>query len=79
MPIAAHLNVFSLGSYSMLLGMDWLFLNRTKVECYDKAIECFDDNREPRVLQGKKKSTSLRMVTDMQENHSYRKGCNLFC
>jgi len=50
MPTATHLNVLPLGSYNMLLGMDWLYLHRTKVDCYDKSIECVDDNGEPRVL-----------------------------
>ena len=57
MPTKTHLNVLLLVSYSMLLGMDWLYLHRTKVGCYDKAIECVDDNGEPRVFQGKKKTT----------------------
>ena len=45
--------------------MDWLYLHRTKVDFYDKAIECLDDNGEQRILQGKKKETSIRMVTTM--------------
>lgn len=61
----AYLNILPLGSYSMLLGMEWLYLHRTKVDCYDKAIECLDDKGEPRVLQGKKKATSVRMVIAM--------------
>ena len=46
MPTIAHLNVLPLGSYSMLLGMDWLYLQRTKVDCYEKDIEFLDDNGE---------------------------------
>ena len=57
--------------------MDWLYLHRTKVNCYEKEIECVDDNGEPRVLQGKKKATSVRMVTAMQAKHNHRKGCVL--
>jgi len=57
MPTLTHLNVFLLGSYSILLGMDWLYIHSTKVDCYDKSIECFDDNREKRVLSGKKEET----------------------
>ena len=78
MPIAIHLNFLPLGSYIMLLGMDWLYLHRTKVDSYDKSIECVDDNGEPRVLQGKKKATSVRIVTIMQAKPSRRKGCKLF-
>jgi len=51
-PTATHLKV-------LLLGMDWLYIHRTKVECYDKSIECVDDNGEPRVLQAKNKSHQL--------------------
>ena len=29
-------------------------------------------------MQGKKKPTSVRMVTAMQAKHSYRKGCVMF-
>jgi len=77
-PTATHLNVLALGFYSMLLGMDWLYFHRTNVDCYDKAIECVDDNEEPRVLEGKKKDTSITMVTVMQAKRSRRKGCTLF-
>ena len=57
----------------MLLGMDWLYLHGTKVDYYDKAIECVDDNGEPRVLQRKKNATLVRMVTSLQEKCSRRK------
>jgi len=60
-----HLNVLPLGSYSMLLGMHWLYLHRTKVDCFDKAIECVDDSGEKMTLQWKKKPTSVRLVTAM--------------
>ena len=50
----------------------------TKVDCYEKAIECMDDDGEKIILQGKKKPTSVRMVTAMQAKSSYRKGCVMF-
>ena len=78
MATAKNLNVLPLGSYNMLLGMDWLYLHRTKVDFYDKAIECVDDNGEPRVLHDNKKTTSVRMVTAMQAKRSCRKVCKLF-
>jgi len=61
----------------MLLDIDWLYLHRTEVNYYDKAIECVDENGEVRVLQGTKKATSIRMVTSMRENRSHKKGCVL--
>ena len=73
-----HLNVLPLGLYNMILGMDWIYIHRTKVDCFDKAIKCVDDNWESRVLQGKKKSTSFKMVIAMQSKNSRKKECVLF-
>ena len=70
MPTTTHLKVLPLGSYIMLLGMDWLYLHKTKVDFYDKVIECLDDNGEKRILQGKKKPTSVRMVSTIQAKRS---------
>ena len=78
MSTSEHLNIFPLGSYNMLLGMDWLYLHRTKVDFYDKSIECLDDNGEQQVLKGKKKETLFRMVTIMEEKHSRIKWRVLF-
>jgi len=50
MPTTKHLNVQSLGSYSMILGVDWLYLHKTKVDFCDKAIKCLDDNEENKIL-----------------------------
>jgi len=65
MPMSTHFNVLPLGSYSMFLGMDWIYLHETKVDCYDKVIECLDDHGEQRILQGNKKAMLVRMVTTM--------------
>lgn len=55
-----------------------MYLHRKKVDFYEKNIECADDNGELRVLQGKKKATSVRMATTMQAKRSHKKGCKLF-
>ena len=63
MPTSAHVNVLPFDSFSMILGMDWLYLYKTKVVLFEKAIECVNDSGEKTTLQGKKKPTSVRMVT----------------
>lgn len=78
MHTTTNLNLSPLGSYNMLLGMHWLFIHRTKVEFYEKVIECLDGYGEKEVFQGKKKPTLERMVTTIQSKCSRRKGCFLF-
>ena len=60
MPTSTHLNVLLLGSYNMLLGIDWLYLHRANVDCYENTIEFLYDDGEKRILQGKKNATSVR-------------------
>lgn len=38
-----HLNVFPIGSYDVLIGMDWLERHIAKtVDCFNKIVECVD-------------------------------------
>jgi len=78
MHTSTHLNVLPLGAHSMLLGMDWLFIHMTKVDCYEKAIGFLCDDGGKRVLQRKKKPTSVRMVIVIQAKHSHRNAFVLF-
>eukprot|EP00253_Pinus_taeda_P009960 PITA_09960 len=51
---------------------------RTKVDCFDKAIECVDDSCGKRTLKGKKKPTSVTMITTMHAKCSCIKICVVF-
>ena len=46
------LNVLSLGSYDVLIGMDWLEAHRVNLDCYNKTIECTDEEGNPVVVKG---------------------------
>ena len=48
----ANLNVLPLGSYGILIGMDWLEAHRVKLDCYNKTFECMDEEGNPRVVRG---------------------------
>ena len=43
------LNVLPLGSYDILIGMDWLKVHRVKLDCYNKNFECMDEEGNPRL------------------------------
>ena len=50
MSTSTHINVLPLVSYNMLLGMDWLYIHRTKVDYYDKDVECLDGDGERSIV-----------------------------
>ena len=77
-PTTTHLNLLPLGSYGMIFCINQLYLHRTKVDWYEKAIKCLDGNWENRFSEGKKKSTSIRIIISMQAKCSYTKWCVMF-
>ena len=45
------LNVLPLGSYDVLIGMDWLETHKVKLDYYNKTFECMDEEGNPRVVK----------------------------
>ena len=72
------LNVLPLGSYDVLIGMDWLEAHRVKLNCYNKTFECMDEERNPRVVRGIPKVISVRQISAMQLKKFCRKGCRVY-
>ena len=56
----ANLNIFPLGSYDILIGMDWLEAHKVKLDCYNKTFECMDEEGNPKVVRGIPKVISVR-------------------
>ena len=61
----ADLNVLPLGSYDVLIGMDWLEAHREKLDCYNKTFECLDEEGNLRVVKGIQKVISRRKSSAM--------------
>jgi hypothetical protein len=73
------LNILPLGSYDVLIGMDWLASHKVKLDCFNKTIECEDDEGTKRVLQGIQKPISVRQISTLQLKKYSRKGCPFIC
>ena len=54
------MNVLPLGSYDVLIGMDWLEAHRVKLDYYHKTFECMDEEGNMRVVRGIPKVISMR-------------------
>ena len=74
----ACMNVLPLGSYDILIGMDWLETHRVNIHCYNKTFECLDEEGNLRVVKGIPKVISVRNISAMQLNKFSRKGCIVY-
>ena len=59
------LNVIPLGSYVVLIGMDWLEAQRVNITCYNKAFKCLDEEGNLRIVKGIPKVIFVRQVLAM--------------
>ena len=46
-----YLNVLPLGSYDVLIRMDWLEAQKVKLECYNKDFKCLDEEGNSRIVK----------------------------
>ncbi|XP_035838797.1 uncharacterized protein LOC118486445 [Helianthus annuus] len=67
-----------LGSFDIVVGMDWLSNNQADVVCYDKIIRIPLPNNETLLVHGEKNEIPLRIISCMKTRKCLRKGCIAF-
>jgi hypothetical protein len=73
-----NLYVTILGSYDVVIGMDWLETHEAILNCKTKRLSLVDDEGQRRVIVGRNQGVSLRFVSSLQLQKSMRKGCKLY-
>jgi hypothetical protein len=72
------LNIFPLGSYDCLIGMDWLDQHHALLDCHNKRFTYLNKERNPVTVQGIPRDMAVREISAMQLKKCYRKGCQLY-
>ena len=72
------MNILPLGSYDIIIGMEWLEQHRVMLDCLHKSILCTDGQGNQVKVQGIPKKVSIRHIYALQENKCVRKGFKLF-
>ena len=72
------LNVFRLGSYDLLKGMDWLEQHRVILNCYDKNFTCLNNDEKPVSVKGIPRKTTIRKIYALWLKRAIRKGCKAY-
>ena len=76
--IVVKLNVLPLGSYDLLIGMDWLEQHRVILNCYDKTFTCLNSEEKPLSVKGILRKTTIRQISALQLKRDVRKGCKAY-
>jgi len=74
----ADLNILPLGSYDVLIGMDWLEKHTVLLDFYDKSFSCIDDKGNKVTVKGIARKVMIREIFALQLKRSVQKGCKVF-
>ena len=77
-PTQETINILPLGSYDLLIGMDWLAAHKARLDYYHKTLECVSKERKRITLQGIQKLVSVRQISALQMRKYFQKGCPLY-
>ena len=75
---SVKLNVLPLGSYDMLICMDWLEQHRVVLNYFDKTFTCVNNDGETVNVRGIPRKTTIRQISALQLKKAVQKGCKSF-
>jgi hypothetical protein len=75
---STDLNIIPLGSYDVLIGMDWLDKHHVVLDCHNKTFTCLDGNGKQSTVKGVPRPISIREISALQLKRCFRKGCQLY-
>jgi hypothetical protein len=78
LPTQETLNIFPLGYYDLLIGMDHLASHKTMLDCCNKNLECENEEGRKVTFQWIQNPISVRQISTLKVKKYYRKGCHLY-
>ena len=73
-----NVNILSLGSYDMLIGMDWIEEHKVLLNSFGKTFTCIDNNLNNIKVKGIPRKVTIIEISALQMKRSVRKGCKVF-
>jgi hypothetical protein len=78
MDTSIDLNIKPLGSYDILIGMDWLEKHHAVLDCHNKTFTCLDGYGKHSTVKGVPRPISIRETSALQLKICFKKGCQLY-
>ena len=78
METSVNTNIFPLGSYNILIGMDWIESHNAIIDYLHKSLGCRDEEGKYYTLKSIYRPISTRKISALQIKNCIRKGCQLY-
>nr|GEV08795.1 putative reverse transcriptase domain-containing protein [Tanacetum cinerariifolium] len=76
-PFEIDLMPINLGSFDVVIGMDWLSKNHAKILCDEKVVH-IPINSETLIIQGDRSKTRLNLISYIKTERYISRGCQVF-
>ena len=73
-----NVNIIPLGSYDLLIGMDWKEEHKVVLNCFDKTFTCSNDDANNIKVKWIPRKVAIREISALLMKISVRKGCKVF-
>jgi hypothetical protein len=73
----ANIYIIPLGSYDILIGMDWLDKHHVVMDCHNRTFTCLGEEGKESIVKGVLEPISIREILALQLERCFRKGCHL--
>ena len=73
-----NLNVLPLGSYDVLIGMDYMEKHQVILNWFEKTFTCLDEKGETIIVKGIPRKVSVRQIAIFQMKKFVQKCCKFF-
>jgi len=75
---SVNLNILPLGSYDILIGMDWLESHKDVIDYLHKIFSSVDEEDKYHTMNEIYRPLSTRQISALQCKKCIRKGCQLY-
>jgi hypothetical protein len=75
---SVDINIIPLGSYDILIGMDWLDKHHVVLDCHSKTFTCLDGDGNQSTVKEVPRPISIRDISALQLKRCFKKGFQLY-
>jgi hypothetical protein len=72
------INIIPLGSYDIIIGMDWLDKNHVVLDFHNKKFTCLDEEGKKSTVEGVPRPIFTRDISSLQLKRFFKKGFQLY-
>jgi hypothetical protein len=78
MNTSIDINIIPLGSYDIMIGMNWLDKHHAILDFHNKNFTCLDGNGKQSTVEGVPRPISIREILALRLKRCFRKGFQLY-